>query len=120
MHNLEQLKVWHMAMEIARDVYVLTGGFPNEERFGLTSQVRRAAVSIASNIAEGAGRYSDKEFAHFLSIASGSSFEVRTQLLIAVNLNYITQEKVGALLKNLSELEKMIYGFRKTLKDTNP
>ncbi len=78
MHHLEQLKVWKLAMEIAKDVYIITKDFPSEEKFGLTSQVRRAAVSIASNIAEGAGRYSDKEFAQFLSIASGSSFEVRT------------------------------------------
>lgn len=120
MHNVEQLKVWHLAMEIAEKIYVLTNDFPSEERFGLTSQIRKAAVSIASNIAEGAGRYSDKEFAQFLSIASGSSFEVRTQLLIAVSLNYIEKGKVEPLLKSLSELEKMIFGFRRTLKDTNP
>ena len=117
MHNLEQLKVWQLAMDIAKEIYVLTNEFPSEEKFGLTSQIRRAAVSIASNIAEGAGRYSDKEFAHFLSIASGSSFEVRTQLLIAASLNYITKEKVDPLVKRLSELEKMIFGFRRTLKN---
>ena len=117
MHNLEQLKVWHLAMDIAKDIYVLTNEFPSDEKFGLTAQIRRAAVSIASNIAEGAGRYSDKEFAHFLSIASGSSYEVRTQLLIAVSLNYITQNKIDPLLTRLSELEKMIFGFRRTLKN---
>ena len=116
---MEQLKVWQLAMDIAKEIYVLTNEFPSEEKFGLTSQIRRAAVSIASNIAEGAGRYSDKEFAHFLSIASGSSFEVRTQLLIAASLNYITKEKVDPLVKRLSELEKMIFGFRRTLKKTN-
>lgn len=120
MHNVEQLKVWQLAMEIASEVYVLSKDFPAEERFGLTSQLRRAVVSIASNIAEGAGRYSDKEFAQFLSIASGSSFEVRTQLLIAVNLNYIAKEKIDGTLTRLSELERMIFGFRRTLKDTNP
>lgn len=117
MHNVEQLKVWQLAMEIAKEVYVLTNEFPSDEKFGLTSQIRKAAVSIPSNIAEGAGRYSDKEFAHFLSIASGSSFEVRTQLLIAVSLNYITNDKVELVIKRLSELEKMIFGFRKTLKN---
>jgi four helix bundle protein len=118
MHHLEQLKIWHVSMDIAKDIYLLTGKFPSEEKFGLTSQIRRAAVSIASNIAEGAGRYSDKEFAQFLSIASGSSFEVRTQLLIAVSLKYVSTDEIDPLLKGLSELEKMIFGFRKTLKDT--
>ena len=117
MHNVEQLKVWQLAMEIAKEIYVVTSDFPSEERFGLTSQIRRAAVSIASNIAEGAGRYSDKEFAQFLSIASGSSFEVRTQLLIAVSLTYISHDDIAPLLKRLSELEKMIFGFRRTLKN---
>ncbi len=117
MHNLEQLKVWQLAMEVAKEIYVLTNDFPSDEKFGLTAQIRRAAVSIASNIAEGAGRYSDKEFAQFLSIASGSSFEVRTQLLIAVELNYTHKDKVNPLLTRLSELEKMIFGFRRTLKN---
>lgn len=117
MHNVQQLKVWQLAMEIAKEIYVLTSGFPSEEKFGLTSQIRRAAVSIASNIAEGAGRYSDKEFAQFLSIASGSSFEVRTPLLIAVSLTYIPHDDIAPLLKRLSELEKMIFGFRRTLKN---
>jgi len=117
MHNVEQLKVWQLAMVIAKEVYIVTNDFPSDEKFGLTSQIRRSAVSIASNIAEGAGRYSDKEFAHFLSIASGSSFEVRTQLLIAVSLNYTSTDKVDPLSKSLSELEKMIFGFRRTLKN---
>lgn len=116
MHNVEQLKVWQLAMDIAKETYALTNEFPSEEKFGLTSQIRRAVVSIASNIAEGSGRYSDKEFAHFLSIASGSSFEVRTQLLIAISLNYVSKEKVDSVMKRLSELEKMIFGFRRTLK----
>lgn len=117
MHNVEQLKVWQLAMELAKEVYVLTNDFPSDEKFGLTAQIRRATVSVASNIAEGAGRYSDKEFAQFLSIASGSSFEVRTQLLIAIELNYLQRDKVNPLLTRLSELEKMIFGFRRTLKN---
>ncbi len=117
MHNLEQLKVWKAAMGIAKEIYVLTKDFPSEEKYGLTSQIRRASVSIASNIAEEAGRYSDKEFAHFLSIASGSSFEIRTQLLIAVSLNYTSKQELDPVIKRLSELEKMIFGFRKTLKN---
>lgn len=116
MHHLEQLKVWKLAMEIAKDVYIITKDFPSEEKFGLTSQVRRAAVSIASNIAEGAGRYSDKEFAQFLSIASGSSFEVRTQLLLSEQLGFSSNENLIDVLNKLSELERMILGLRKSLK----
>ena len=116
MHHLEQLKVWKLAMEIAKDVYIITKDFPSEEKFGLTSQVRRAAVSIASNIAEGAGRYSDKEFAQFLSIASGSSFEVGTQLLLSEQLVFSSNENLIDVLNKLSELERMILGLRKSLK----
>jgi four helix bundle protein len=116
MHHLEELKVWKLAMEIAKDVYIITKDFPSEEKFGLTSQVRRAAVSIASNIAEGAGRYSDKEFAQFLSIASGSSFEVRTQLLLSEQLVFSSNENLIDVLNKLSELERMILGLRKSLK----
>ncbi len=116
MHHLEELKVWKLAMEIAKDVYIITKDFLSEEKFGLTSQVRRAAVSIASNIAEGAGRYSDKEFAQFLSIASGSSFEVRTQLLLSEQLGFSSNENLIDVLNKLSELERMILGLRKSLK----
>jgi len=116
MHHLEQHKVWKLAMEIAKDVYIITKDFPSEEKFGLTSQVRRAAISIASNIAEGAGRYSDKEFAQFLSIASGSSFEVRTQLLLSEQLGFSSNENLIDTLNKLSELERMILGLRKSLK----
>lgn len=115
MHHLEQLKVWQLAMEIAKDVYLITRDFPSEEKFGLTSQIRRAAVSIASNIAEGAGRYSDKEFSQFLSIASGSSFEVRTQLLLAEQLDFASNDGITPVLNKLSELERMILGLRKSL-----
>ena len=116
MHHLEELKVRKLAMEIAKDVYIITKDFPSEEKFGLTSQVRRAAVSIASNIAEGAGRYSDKEFAQFLSIASGSSFEVGTQLLLSEQLVFSSNENLIDVLNKLSELERMILGLRKSLK----
>ena len=116
MHHLEQLKVWKLAMEIAKNVYIIAKDFPSEEKFGLTSQVRRAAVSIASNIAEGAGRYSDKEFAQFLSIASGSSFEIRTQLLLSEQLGFSSNENLIDVLNKLSELERMILGLRKSLK----
>jgi four helix bundle protein len=85
------LKAWRKAMGLVQDVYRLTLEFPREETYGLTSQLRKAAVSIASNIAEGKGRSSDKELLHFLSNAKGSLFEVETQIMIADGLGYLTR-----------------------------
>ncbi len=82
MHNLKELKIWNKAIDLTVDVYKATASFPSEERYGLTSQARRSAVSIPSNIAEGAGRNSNKEFSNFLGIANGSSYELQTQLVI--------------------------------------
>jgi four helix bundle protein len=79
MHNLKELKIWNKATDLTVDVYKATFGFPSDERYGLTSQIRRAVVSISSNIAEGAGRNSNKEFANFMGIANGSSYELETQ-----------------------------------------
>ena len=92
MNNLKELKIWHKAIDLAVEVYKVTSHFPAEEKFGLTSQSRRAAVSISSNIAEGAGRSSSKEFNYFLGIANGSSFELQTQLVISNKLELISYE----------------------------
>ena len=89
MHNFKELKVWQEAMSLAKDVFVITRNFPSEEKFGLTSQINRCSVSLPSNIAEGAGRQSDKEFNQFLNIALGSSYELETQLLLSNDFNYI-------------------------------
>jgi len=85
MHNLQELKIWQKAINLSIGVYEITSNFPKEEKYGLISQIRRSAVSIPSNIAEGAGRNSNKEFVHFLSIANGSAFELQTQLIISNN-----------------------------------
>jgi four helix bundle protein len=111
MHNLKELKIWNKAMDLAVNVYKATSAFPSDERFGLTSQSRRAAVSIPSNIAEGAGRNSKKEFAHFLGIANGSSFELQTQLVISNKLNLIDSDLLNELLNQIDELQKMSYSF---------
>ncbi len=96
-------------------IYELTRVFPVEEKFGLTNQTRRASVSIPSNIAEGAGRNSDKEFIQFIAIATGSCYEVETQLIIAIELNYIqNQENV---FKHIGEIQKMLYTFSNKLKE---
>ncbi len=89
MHDYKQLKVWNKSIDLVVDVYKATGDFPKEEKYGLISQMRRSAVSIPSNIAEGAGRNSDKEFCHFLAVAHGSSYELETQVIVSERLELI-------------------------------
>lgn len=115
MHNLKELKIWSKAVELSVEVYKATAYFPKEEIYGLTAQIRRAAVSIPSNISEGAGRNSDKEFIHFLGIANGSPYELQTQLLIANKLNLIKSEALDPLLIGLEEIQKMTYTFQNKL-----
>ena len=117
MHNFKELKFWQKAIDFCLDIYKLTGQFPNEEKFGLTSQLRRAGVSVPSNIAEGSGRNGDKEFLHFLSIATGSSYEIEIQLIIAHKLGYIKEEEIKVATLKLSEILKMIFAFSKRIKE---
>lgn len=117
MHVLKDLQVWQKAMDFAEKIYTQTADFPNTEKFNLISQINRCAVSIPSNISEGAGRESKKEFNHFLSIASGSSYELETQLLLSKRIGYIKNETCDKLIKELSEIQKMIYGLKKSLKN---
>lgn len=107
------LKVWQAAMGLALDVYRQTQSFPKEEIYGLTSQLRRAAVSVASNIAEGKGRFSDKELLHFLSQSRGSIFEIESQIIIAWRLGYFGQSTTDRLLKETAEVGRMINGLMK-------
>ena len=113
MHNYKELKVWQKAIDLCVLVYDASKHFPADERFGLTSQVRRACVSVPSNIAEGAGRKSKKEFANFISIATGSIFETETQIIIAQRLNYIRETE--NIFKLIDEIQKMLYGFAQKL-----
>ena len=112
MNQYRNLKVWQKAVDLATEVYRATGSFPKEETYGLTSQIRRCVVSIASNIAEGAGRSHEKEFSQFLSIAYGSAYELETQLIIARNLKYLTVPDFEAFEKALVEVQKMLYSLR--------
>jgi four helix bundle protein len=114
--SFHDLYTWQKAMELVEEVYRLTQFFPKEETYGLRSQVRRAAVSIPSNIAEGQGRESTKEFQHFLSIARGSLYEVITQLLIAQRLKYITKEQLQPANGLSDEVGKLINGLINSLK----
>ena len=112
-HNLE---VWKRSLDFVTKIYKVTTKFPNEEKFGLVSQMRRAAVSIPSNIAEGAARNSKKEFINFLHIAQGSAAELETQILISRNLNFVSQHQTDPLLTELEEISKMIIGLQKSLR----
>ena len=114
MHNLKELKVWAKAIELSTDVYQLTADFPKEEKYGLTSQIRRSAVSVPSNIAEGAGRNTNKEFNHFLGISNGSSYELQTQLIISRNLDLI-DARVDHVLDQIDQIQKMIYSWQNKL-----
>ena len=111
MHNFKELKIWHKSMDIAEQTYKLSAQFPVEEKYGLTSQIRKSAVSIPSNIAEGAGRNTDGEFRNFLGIASGSSNELYTQLVLSYRLKLIEESIVNPLLFDLEEVQKMNYSL---------
>lgn len=115
MHNLKELKIWNKAIAVSVDVYKATSNFPKEEVYGLTSQIRRCVVSISSNISEGAGRNSNKEFLHFLGIANGSSYELQTQLIISNKLTFLSNDLLESLLKQIEEIQKMNYTFQKTI-----
>lgn len=111
-----QLIAWQKAMELVKRIYELTKDFPREEIYGLTGQIRRAAVSIPSNIAEGQGRDSTKEFLHHLSIAYGSLMETETQILIAVNLDYLKANESNSILEKTAEAGRLINGLSRSLK----
>ena len=106
--HYRELVVWQKAMLLCREIYLLVNKLPKEELYSLSSQIRRAAVSIPSNIAEGQARNSTKEFIHFLSIARGSKAELQTQLLICVDVGYISEEEVKTVMNLTEEVGKMI------------
>ncbi len=116
MHNIKKLKIWNESIDLCVDVYRSLANMPNDEKYGLSSQIKRSAVSIPSNIAEGAGREREKEFYNFLNIAYGSSYELQTQLVISERLNFITKETNEPLLAKLEEVQKMVYVFKENIK----
>ena len=109
-HNFKNLKIWQLAIEISKEIYLLTNSFPKNEMYALANQINRAAVSIASNIAEGSNR-SNTHFIHYLNIALGSSFELQTQLIISNKVGYLTEEHLITIENQIIELQKMISGF---------
>lgn len=113
--SYRDLQVWQEAMALIEEVYVLTTGFPADERFGLTTQLRRASVSVASNIAEGHARYGTRDFLRFIGISAGSLAEVETQLEVASRLGFAEASKVDALPMACDQLGKMLRGLSKSL-----
>jgi len=111
--SFRDLEVWKLAIDLVKKVYQVTHSFPASENFGLINQIRRAAVSIPSNIAEGQSRNSTKEFKQFLAISLGSLAELETQLIIAKEIEYLTQNGLDALLSPLDRIRKMIKGLSK-------
>ena len=117
MHNLRKLDVYSKGLEAVADIYELTKGFPKEELFGLTSQLRRGVTSIVLNIAEGSGCATNKEFARFLSYALRSKHEVMACLDIALKLEYTNKETASALESKLEEISSMIIGLSRSLRE---
>jgi four helix bundle protein len=115
MHNFKELKVWQESMRLAKVLLLVTSSFPPDEKFGLVSQMRRAGVSIPSNIAEGAGRSSDKEFARFLDIAIGSGYELETQAILALDFEYMPKEDAEELIQLITTIQRMLNGLRNTM-----
>ena len=113
--HYRELKVWQVAMNLAEHCYLATKSFPQEERFGLTSQIRRAAASIPANIAEGQGRQHTKEFLYHLSVARGSLMEVETHLLLSQRVGLLNPATLDALLTMSDEISRMLSGLRRAL-----
>lgn len=116
MQDFRDLLVWQRAHLLVLDMYALSRQLPDTERYGLTSQLQRAAVSIPANIAEGRGRHTDKEFAHFLQIALGSAFEVEYYIQLALDLNYIDAPRHQTLTETVNEVKKLLIRFLGTLR----
>jgi len=114
--NYRELKVWQRSMELVRDDYQVTKAFPKDETYGLTSQIRRAAVSVPSNIAEGQSRHSHKEFMRFLSASRGSLSEVETQIMIAQMLGYIDKATTDRSLESTAEIGRMLNGLYESIR----
>ncbi|MBW8360280.1 MAG: four helix bundle protein [Weeksellaceae bacterium] len=115
MHNFEKLIFWQKSISLAKKIYLISQKISSDEKYGLISQMKRSAISIPSNIAEGSGRNSDNEFNHFLAISLGSAFEMQTQLILSKELELLDDVTVNDLIADVSEIQKMIYSFKNNL-----
>tara|TARA_R100000687_G_scaffold58798_1_gene47447 strand:- start:539 stop:964 length:426 start_codon:yes stop_codon:yes gene_type:complete len=118
--SYQDLAAWKEARSLVRSVYISTRLFPNEERFGLTSQIRRCAVSVPSNIAEGYGRGSRNDYSRFLRIARGSLFELETQMLLAHDLGYINDEARQGIQAQINKVARPLWGLIRSIETSNP
>lgn len=117
MNYFKELKVWQKAIELVTETYLVTKGFPKDELFGLVSQIRRCVISIPSNIAEGCGRKTTKDFSNFLGIALGSCFELETQIIISKNIGYLTNEQFIILESEIQHIQNMIIKLQTSLEN---
>lgn len=115
MHKVEDLKIWKKSIQLSKSIYQLMPELPKDEKFGLINQIKRSAVSVPSNIAEGAGRNSNNEFKHFLGIANGSLYELQTQLILTIELSLINNQNIQILIDECIEIQKMIYALQQKL-----
>lgn len=115
MNNYQNLKIWEKSMELVEKTYLLMKRLPDDEKFGLISQIKRCSISVPSNIAEGAGRNSNKEFKYFLSVANGSTTELETQVQLTVRLSFVENKEVKEILNLCAEIKKMNYALQKSL-----
>lgn len=116
-HNFRKLNIWKEGIQIARETYAMTKIFPKDERFGLSSQLQRCAVSIPSNIAEGTSRSSNKHFRQYLETALGSAFEWESQLTISFEIDYLSKETFDHLSEKIQKIQNQIIKFMNSLKD---
>jgi four helix bundle protein len=114
-NGFEDLEVWQKSRMLVNSIYTATATFPATEQFGLTSQLKRAVISIASNIAEGSARRSNKDFARFLLMSSGSAAEVKCQLILATDLGFISKEKTLQIITEIHTIARMLKGLRKSM-----
>lgn len=116
MNNYKELKVWQKSVDLAVKIYEITKDFPKEEMYGLTSHLKRSAISIPSNIAEGAGRNTKKDFNNFLGISDGSSCELETQMIITQRVNLIDHLALSSVQQQIDEIQKMNWSLKRSLK----
>lgn len=115
MRNFKELKVWQKARVLIKDVHVLSAKFPNEEKFGMTQQLRNAALSISNNIAEGCGRRTDADFKRFIDIACGSATETENMIYLSLDLNFMSMEDHTIMIGKIEEIQKMLIGLYNSL-----
>ena len=117
MHNFRKLGIWQKSRALVKEVYRLTPTFPDHEKFGLRTQIQRSSISISSNIAEGSGRNSSKDFSRFLDMAISSAFELENEIIISNDLEYISEKELKGIISKVQEIQRMIKGFQKQLSD---